>query len=219
MEQARDGAPDELWVRADRQTKGRGRHGRAWVSEPGNFFASTLVRLRPADLPASQLAFTAAFALSNALEGWIAADRLSLKWPNDVLLDGAKLSGILLERDSDAVVIGFGVNLESHPQGIEGGAISVRAAGITPPSPEILLDTLALVWRRCIEHWREHGFETIRNAWIARAHKPGTPLAVRLADGQMLNGTYDGLEADGALILRLPDGETRAIHAGDIFTI
>src|SRR3546814_17137925 len=96
---ARQGAPEGQWVRADRQTGGRGRRGRTWVSEPGNLYASTLIRLRGGDPPAQQLGFVAALALHRALSAWAPAARLSLKWPNDLLMDGAKLSGILRERE------------------------------------------------------------------------------------------------------------------------
>ena len=114
-EQAAAGAPDGLWVRADRQTGGRGRRGRAWASEAGNLFATTLCRPQPGEGPAQQLSFVAALALDHALQWWVPHERLALKWPNDVLLDDVKCSGILLEGIDGATIIGFGVNLAHHP--------------------------------------------------------------------------------------------------------
>ncbi|RZL52832.1 MAG: biotin--[acetyl-CoA-carboxylase] ligase, partial [Sphingomonas sp.] len=111
---ARQGAEEGLWLRAERQTAGKGRLGRQWVSEPGNLYASTLVRLRPADPAPATLALVAAVALHRAV-GVFLPDAARLKWPNDLLLGDAKLSGILLERSEDAVVVGIGVNLAHHP--------------------------------------------------------------------------------------------------------
>src|SRR3954468_5499421 len=102
---AREGAPEGLWLRADRQTSGKGRQGRAWQSPPGNLHASTLVRLRPDDPPAPTLALVAAVALHEVVTPH--APAATIKWPNDLLVDGAKLAGILLERQGDAVVVGF----------------------------------------------------------------------------------------------------------------
>ncbi|MBM3929212.1 MAG: biotin--[acetyl-CoA-carboxylase] ligase, partial [Sphingomonadales bacterium] len=116
---ARSGAAEGRWLRAVQQSAGRGRQGRIWQSAPGNLYASTIVRLRPHDPPAATLALVAAVALDDALgllcPSLRVAGRLAIKWPNDLLLDGAKLVGILLERADDAVVIGFGVNCTHHP--------------------------------------------------------------------------------------------------------
>lgn len=177
------------------------------------------MRVGPADPPAAQLGFVAAVALFDALSAWAVASRLALKWPNDLLLDGKKLSGILLERAGDAVVVGFGVNLVDHPDNVEQPAISLDAAGIAPTSPEALLAALSEGWAEGVRRWRADGFAPVREAWIARAHKRGTALAARLADGEILRGGYDGIDPDGALLLRLGDGATRVIHAGDIFAL
>lgn len=208
-----------MWVRADRQTGGRGRRGRIWVSEPGNLFASTLLRLQPADPPAQQLGFVAALALDRALSAWVPQKRLRLKWPNDVLLDDRKLSGILLERQDDAVVVGFGVNLMHHPDDSERPAISLEAAGILPPSPDAFLQALADAWSVEVARWRAQGFLPVRDDWMARAHAFGAPLVARLADGAEYRGSYDGLDPDGALLLRLADGSVRTVHAGDVFAL
>jgi BirA family biotin operon repressor/biotin-[acetyl-CoA-carboxylase] ligase len=209
-------------LRAERQLAGRGRQGRAWVSPTGNLYASTIVRLRPTDPPAATLALVAAVALEEAVSVYYHPGEgrrgAMLKWPNDLLLDGAKLSGILLERAGDAVVIGIGVNLAHHPTDTDRIATSLAAHGVAiEPAP--FLETLAESFARWLARWRNEGVPAIRDRWVARAHPPGTALTARLPDGTSVDGLFERLDADGALILRLADGTTRVIHAGDVFLI
>lgn len=208
-----------MWLRADRQTGGRGRQGRAWVSPPGNLHASTLVWLRPGDPAAATLAFVAAVALEEAMAAFCAPARVALKWPNDLLLDGVKLAGILLERYGDAVVAGFGVDLAHVPEGLDRPATSLAAAGIAIPDPNAMLLSLATAFARWLDVWRTEGFAPVRARWLVRAHPAGTPLAVALPSGERLEGAFDGLAPDGALLLRLANGSARAIHAADVFLI
>ena len=205
---AREGAPEGLWLRADRQTGGKGRQGRAWQSPPGNLHASTLVRLRPGDPPAPTLALVAAVALQAALRPH--APAALIKWPNDLLVGGAKLAGILLERQGDAVIIGFGVNLAHHPGGLERPAISL----IPPVEPAAFLGRLAAGFESWLERWRAEGLAPVRAAWHAAAHPVGTALTATDA-----RGTFEGLDETGALRLRLEDGGLRIIHAGDVFLL
>jgi BirA family biotin operon repressor/biotin-[acetyl-CoA-carboxylase] ligase len=122
-----------LWLRAERQTDGRGRQGRHWHSPAGNLYASTLVRLRPGDPPPATLAMVAAVALHEILSAYAPGRIVLIKWPNDLLVEGRKISGVLLERVEEAVVIGMGVNLASHPQDIDRPATSLAAiAGLSP---------------------------------------------------------------------------------------
>ena len=165
---ARD-LPDGSWVRADTQTGGRGRRGRTWVSVPGNLFASVVTRPQPGEGPAQQLSFVAAVALARALDRWVAAERLTLKWPNDVLLDGVKVAGILLEGGAGATIIGFGVNLAGQPAVTERPATSLPAAGIAAPPAADVADALAAAFAEVRTTWRDHGFAAIRTAWLARA--------------------------------------------------
>lgn len=215
---ADSGAEEGLWLRADRQTAGRGRLGRAWQSPPGNLYASTLVRLRPADPPAATLALVAAVALEEVVSAYLGHHGTTLKWPNDLLLGGAKLSGILLERAGDAIVIGFGVNLAHHPVDLDRPATSLAAHGAMP-TPDDFVATLADALARWIARWRGEGLAPIRDRWSARAHAPGTALTAHLPDGSAVDGTFERLDGDGALILRLADGTARVIHAGDVFLI
>ncbi|MDF7773897.1 biotin--[acetyl-CoA-carboxylase] ligase [Sphingomonas sp. AOB5] len=214
---ARSGAAEGLWLRAERQTAGKGRQGRAWESPVGNLFASTLVRLRPSDPQGATLALVAAVALEDAVSTFLPGQAM-LKWPNDLLIDGAKLSGILLERVDDAVIIGFGVNLAHHPEGLERPVTGLAAHGVTP-DPHIFLETLAESLERWIARWRGEGLGPVRDRWLARAHPMGTALTARQADGSSQDGLFGGLTGDGALILRLADGSSHVIHAADVFLI
>jgi BirA family biotin operon repressor/biotin-[acetyl-CoA-carboxylase] ligase len=215
---AASGTGEGFWLRAERQTGGRGRQGRVWQSPPGNFYGSTLVRLRASDPAPATLALVAAVALEEAARVHAPEAALSIKWPNDLLLGGAKLAGILLERAGDAVVVGIGVNLAHHPEGLDRPVTSLAAHG---PAPDVatFAETLAESFERWIARWRGEGLAPVRERWIARAHAAGTALAATLPDGQRIEGLFDRLDGDGALILRLADGSVRAIHAADVFLI
>jgi BirA family biotin operon repressor/biotin-[acetyl-CoA-carboxylase] ligase len=215
---AASGAEEGLWLRAERQTAGRGRQGRAWVSPPGNLYASTIVRLRPGDPPPATLAMVAAVALDEVVRTVLPGGDLSIKWPNDLLLGGAKLSGILLERAGNAVVIGIGVNLVHHPEGLPRPVTSLAAHDV-PVDPEPFLEMLADGFARWLERWRGEGLDPVRRRWVERAHPKGTALTANLPDGAAVEGLFDGLDSDGALVLRLADGTSRVIHAADVFLI
>lgn len=207
---------DDHWVIADRQTAGRGRRGRAWNDGAGNLMASVLVK---AAGPVQQLSFVAALALHDALAALAGqGQRFALKWPNDVLLDGVKCSGILLERQGDALVIGIGVNLAGHPQGTERPATSLAAAGLPVPTPLALLDDLAAAFAHWRAVWQGQGFAPVRAAWLARAAGLGGRIVARLGH-EAPEGQFTGLADDGALLMRLDDGTSRAIHAGEVFAL
>jgi BirA family transcriptional regulator, biotin operon repressor / biotin---[acetyl-CoA-carboxylase] ligase len=205
---AREGAPEGLWLRAGRQTGGKGRQGRAWRSPPDNLHASTLVRLQPGDPPAPTLALLAAVALHDMVKPH--APDARIKWPNDLLIDGAKLAGILLERQGDAVIVGFGVNLAHHPEGLDRPATSLKP----PVAPAAFLKRLAAAFETWLDRWRAEGLAPVRAAWLAAAH----PIGAALTAGDA-RGTFDGLDESGALRLRLEDGGLRIIHAGDVFLL
>lgn len=204
------------WLVADRQTSGRGRQGRDWLGGAGNFMGSTVVRLTPHDPPAPTLALLAGLALYETVSPLLAdPSALSLKWPNDLLIGRAKLAGILLERESDAVVIGIGVNLAAAPQ-VEGReTIALTALG-PAPDRDGFAEALAAAFDRELDRWRTVGTEPLLRRWQAAAHPVGTPLTVHEPDGSIASGTFAGLGADGTLQLRLEDGAVRPIHAGDV---
>lgn len=220
---ARAGAAEDAWLRADRQTAGRGRQGRAWDSPTGNLYASTLVRVRPSCPSPATLALVAAVALEEVIRllihrGGLDVTGLRLKWPNDLLLDGAKLSGILLERAEDAVVIGIGVNLAHHPDLGERRTTSLASHGIDV-APEMVLEMLMEAFSRWLGRWRGEGVAPVRARWLERAHPVGTALSATMPDGTVHEGLFDGLSSDGALNLRLASGDRRVIHAADVFLL
>ncbi len=213
---AQAGAAEGIWLRAERQNAGRGRVGRPWSDGAGNLFASTIVRLSPGDPPAPTLTLVAAIALAEAVAA-VAPGLATIKWPNDLLIGGAKLSGILLERGAgNAVVIGFGVNLASHPHLTDRPTTSLLEHGVAA-DPAMLLDLLRDRFSVWLDLWRGHAMTTIRDAWEASAHPRGTPLRVRLPDGGERQGRFDGLDTDGALRLLNDDGVVILVHAGDVF--
>ena len=214
------GAPEGLWLRADAQDGGRGRLGRIWESPSGNLFASTIVRLRDTDPSPASLAFVTAVAVFDAVRQMAPQVPICVKWPNDILTpDGAKLCGVLLERASDAVVVGIGLNLVWHPQNLERKVTDLLTLGATPPDAQTAVEIVAEVFARYLAIWRQSGVEVIVRHWEARAHPRGTALSAKLPDGEHLDGLYAGLNEDGALQLRLADGAIRAIHAAHVFLI
>ncbi len=207
-------------MRADTQDHGKGRMGRNWASPAGNLFASTIVRLLPSDPAAQSIAFVAAIALHKTVSKLSPFAIAQIKWPNDILtLDGAKLCGILLERAGDAVVVGFGVNLASHPKGLERPVSCIAALGLTVPPPQEFLEILAADFADTILHWRTFGASSIFLDWQIRAHPIGTMVSGQLPNGENFNGAYDGLSQDGALRLRLANDAIHVIHAADVFLV
>lgn len=135
-----------------------------------------------------------------------------LKWPNDLLLLGRKLAGILLERSGNRVVVGFGVNLASAPD-LEDRQCASLSGRITP---QAFAPLLAGSVARLLQLWRDSPPPLIAQAWLARAHPPGTPLKVHASSDEIVSGRFDGLESDGALRLRRHDGSLEIVRAGDI---
>jgi BirA family biotin operon repressor/biotin-[acetyl-CoA-carboxylase] ligase len=212
LAEAQAGAPEGLWLRAESQTGGRGRVGRSWQSPPGNLYASTIVRLHAAEPEAATLALVAAVALEEVASAYAGPGRLLLKWPNDLMAGHAKLAGILLERAGDAVVIGFGVNLAHHPENLERPTSSLAALGGAAPDPGAFLLDLAESFARWLARWRGEGLAPVRARWLERAHPIGSALAAHGTEG-----LFEGLDADGALLLRRADGGVETIRAGDVF--
>ncbi|MCM8557017.1 biotin--[acetyl-CoA-carboxylase] ligase [Sphingomicrobium sp. GRR-S6-50] len=201
------------WLVAKRQDAGRGRQGRDWEGLDGNFFGSTLVQLKDGDPPAATLSLVAGLALIDAVELAAPQADLMLKWPNDLLLGGAKLAGILLERSGGKVVAGFGVNLAAAPE-IEGREIASLKDDVVI-APEAFAPLLAGAFSRLLSAWRSSEPSAIIMAWMQRGHPVGTDLSVHDGDGVVKQGRFAGLTEDGAL--RLDTGETMLeIRAGDV---
>ena len=220
---AHGGASEGTVVWALEQTAGRGRRGRVWMSPRGNLYASLI--LRP-DCPAgraAQLGFVTALSLGDALRVKLpATDSLSYKWPNDVLMHGRKLAGILLESDTGTggelafVVIGVGVNLVSSPRQVELPATSAAEEGFDPPSPGALIEEFTTHFRSWLKRWRMAGFAPVRMAWLAGATPLGELIRVRLENGTLC-GRFVDIDHDGALLLETAEGRQR-ISAGEILS-
>jgi len=210
-----------LWAKS--QTAGKGRQGRTWVSPPGNVYASYLLAAPENKAAAPEIGFVAAIAVFDAIcdlpRHNTAPPPLQCKWPNDVLLDGGKVSGILPEMLTGPdgrswLVLGIGINLESMP----------TEATMYPPTalilhhidsrPEHALTVLSRALAFWLEKWRAEGFEIIRHAWLERGPHIGTPVSVGLQSGTV-EGTFAGLDTNGALLLDTPTGQRR-ILAGDV---
>ena len=220
---ARGGEAGPLWVTSARQTAGRGRRGNAWTSEPGNLYASLLLTDAVPAGKAPELCFVAALALHDAVGEAIPRLRakLKVKWPNDLLLDGAKFAGILIEAEttqgsSPAVVIGFGVNCAHHPGDTPYPATDLAACGAAV-TPEALLARLSGAMQARLEQWDSGaGFAATRADWLTRAAGIGGDIIVRVANRE-LTGKFETLDRIGRLMLRLPAGTLEAITVGEVF--
>ncbi|WP_299307171.1 biotin--[acetyl-CoA-carboxylase] ligase [uncultured Croceicoccus sp.] len=207
------------WLVADRQTAGRGRLGREWYDGAGNFMGSTVVALNGGDPAAHTLALVAALAVYETIAAALAdTRRLMLKWPNDVLWEGAKIAGILLERQGDTVVAGIGVNLARAPQ-IDGMATASLADMGVHVARDALAQELAHQFAVCLALWRGSGLVEIVSRWIARGPARGTLLSASVPGEGAVTGRYAGLGPDGSLRLSLADGRERAIYAGEVAMI
>jgi BirA family biotin operon repressor/biotin-[acetyl-CoA-carboxylase] ligase len=219
---AEAGEAGPLWIAAQRQTAGRGRRGRAWETGAGNLAATYLFTTAMPAARAAQISFVAALAVADTAGVFVPPSLVSLKWPNDLLLGGVKAAGILVESGSLPggalwVAVGVGVNLASAPTASDRPATTFAAhMRAPPPAPLDALERLA----EAMEHWRGvwegTGFAAIAEAWTARAHGIGERCVANLAT-ESVEGVAEGLDADGALLLRTADGALRRITAGDVY--
>lgn len=199
------------WLIADRQTTGRGRQGREWLDGAGNFMGSCVVHPRHGDPAPSSLALLAGLALHEVIAPRVAQPhRAMLKWPNDLMVGRAKLAGILLEREGEAVIVGIGVNVVEAPQLTGRETVSLAGLGIAL-SRDDLAAALARQFDLELERWRGFGLSPIIARWLLAGHPQGTRMT---AAGQ--DGTFAGLTHEGGLQLRLADGSLRTIHAGEV---
>ena len=211
---ARDGAPDLTLVWAREQTAGRGRQGRSWASPRGNLYLSLVLRPQAKAATAAQLSFVACIAVGETVAE-LGAQDIEYKWPNDVLVGGRKISGVLLEAESGGdglayLVLGVGINLASSPAQTRYPATSLHGAAPV----EAALEAFArhfLAWYR---RWTAEGFAPIRDAWLARAARLGQTIEVRLPDAT-LEGVFAELGAGGELMLDTATGR-RIVTAGDV---
>lgn len=223
LEAARHGDPGPLWITAERQVEGRGRRGRSWVSERGNLYASWLI-LDPAPLAhLSNLPLVASLGVRNGLAALMRHNdaAVSVKWPNDILIGGAKCVGVLLESERlpdgrMAVVVGCGVNVAHMPKDTPYSVTSLAREGIAQ-GVEQVFDAVADGLESAMGDFRRGaGFDAVRHEWLRHAMGLGSACRVNLAD-ETLTGRFEALDSEGRLVLMGDDGSRRAISAGDLF--
>jgi len=220
LERARAGAAEGLLVVASEQLAGRGRHGRSWHSPPGNLYASLLLRPDQPLLACTSLALVAGLVLAEAISRLHPhlAPRLALEWPNDLLLGGAKLAGVLLEtagsHGREGIVVGMGVNVARHPDGRDRPATSLRAAGAPNADVDSLLATLVAVWPPLYARWCEGGFAPLAPSYRALLRGIGRPVRVHRGAG-VVEGVLRGVDEHGALLVGC-GGRTLVLTSGEV---
>ena len=216
---AADGETGPLWLLADMQTGGRGRLGRSWVSEPGNLYATFLFPLAAGPEVAAQASFVAALAVHDTVMALRPELSPRIKWPNDVLIGGAKVCGVLPEVVGERptrIAIGCGLNVTHAPQGTPYPVTALDQGGRHGLSVEQVFTTLDTALTRRLAQWDDgRGFASIRSAWSERALGLGGGVSAGSAT-QTLSGTFKGLAADGALLLEDATGRVTPIHSGEV---
>jgi len=214
---AQNGASEGHWLRAEKQSGGKGRLGRKWESPEGNLYCSTLVELSPGDPAPPSLSFVTALAVYQVIQHYLPGAGIMLKWPNDILVSDAKICGILLERAGDFVVAGIGVNIAVLPEVDGRNVTSLHHEGADiSVMPSEFLDRLAESFAKKLNDWRRSGLPILLEQWQQLAHSVGTELSVSTETGDQITGEFDGLSQDGALRLRKLDGTLIEIRAGDV---
>jgi BirA family transcriptional regulator, biotin operon repressor / biotin---[acetyl-CoA-carboxylase] ligase len=207
-----------FWVTSDEQTTGRGRSNHRWISEPGNLYASVAFEPDCAPSQYPQLGLVAAVAVFDTVSKWVGTEKIKLKWPNDCLVEGAKISGILIEAlciPSTAVVVGCGVNVVSKPSNNEYPTTALHDYN-TEATTEGVFETLKHQLNKWLAVWgRGSKFSQIREEWLLRAKCDGQRLLVTNG-ATKLDGTCRGLNTDGALLLEKRDGSIAPVYAGDV---
>jgi BirA family transcriptional regulator, biotin operon repressor / biotin---[acetyl-CoA-carboxylase] ligase len=213
------GEPGPRWFIALRQTAGYGRQGRAWRQATGDFAGTLAFKPQAAASVLGQISFIAALAVASALDEYVAPRKLALKWPNDILIDGAKAAGILLEHigggEGALLAVGIGVNIVSAPADVAYKTARLVDHADQPPSPADLAARIDHHFWAYMKDWRANGFANIRQLWLTRARGIGEAITVRLPNEE-LSGVFEGINESGALILQ-SGAEKRIISAGDVF--
>ncbi|MGH6874867.1 MAG: biotin--[acetyl-CoA-carboxylase] ligase [Aestuariivirgaceae bacterium] len=213
------GEQGPLWIWADRQLQGRGRLGRSWISEAGNLYATLLLSLAMPPTAAGSLGVAVSLAALTALRRFIAMQvKLELKWPNDVLIEGKKVAGILVEstirREGMVFAIGCGINLRSAPSHTRYGATALAAHG-AQVAPGEALEALAEEVNHLLSRWNAGaGFSELRAEWLQHARGLGSLVSVA-AGGSMIDGHFEGLSDTGGILLRSRAG-LQELHAGEV---
>lgn len=222
---ARGGGCRGAVIWAKKQSEGKGRMGRCWVSSEGNLFVSVLLQPDKPLKEFAQLSFVTAVAVIESLEALLAEGHaLQCKWPNDILLNGRKLGGILLESFQTGegsqpwVVVGIGINVDCYPPRTEFPATCLKEAGVELVSAKIILSRFIHHFIERYDEWNAGGFAPVRKRWKQAAWGIGARLCARLPDGE-IEGVCEGIDTRGSLKLTLDDGSSRLVHAGDVFPV
>lgn len=210
---AERGETGPVWIIARKQTAGRGRRGRSWQTGPGNLATTLLFRPAARQGDYGQLSFAAALSVYDLAIDIAPHAVIATKWPNDVLANGRKLAGILLESGADWLAVGIGVNLRTAPKGL--GGIALSECGVNAPSPEDALTSLALHWACWYDEWVRNGFEPLRKAWLERTLGLGSVIRARLSHKER-SGVFEGIDSKGSLLLS-DNGQMHVIAAGEVF--
>jgi BirA family biotin operon repressor/biotin-[acetyl-CoA-carboxylase] ligase len=207
------GISSETIIIADKQIKGRGRTGKSWVSPEGNFYASLIINQETDVSKLTEFTFIAALAVGSTLLSFINDLNLQYKWPNDILMDNKKISGILLERKSNShwLIIGIGININHAPL--------PEATCISEPMSNIdLLKELIINFNKLRKQWLLSGFDAIREMWLQRAFKLNKQISIKLAD-KLYEGAFTDIDKSGRLVLQQKDGSLIYFDAGELFIL
>ena len=221
MRQIEGGAGDGLWIVAEEQSGGRGRGGREWVSKVGNLYSSLICEIGKDIFGAAQLSFVSALAVRDTVFECLQHDNIKCKWPNDVLVEGKKISGILLEScvgkemNNNYIILGIGINITHHPEVALYDAVHINEQAEQEYCPADVFVILAQKMAHWLKIWQEKGFDPIRESWLSTAKGIGEQITVRLPTEQLI-GRFVDLDRDGALKLAI-DNEIKLIHSGDVF--
>ncbi|MET0427000.1 MAG: biotin--[acetyl-CoA-carboxylase] ligase [Microvirga sp.] len=226
LEAGRAGDPGPLWVTAERQSAGRGRRGRAWSSGRGNLYASLLLRDPAPMADLANIPLVAAVGLRNGIAQLpgIDRDRVRIKWPNDILIGGAKTVGILIESEKPAgepqlVVLGCGVNIAHWPDDAPYAVTGLHREGYRGTAAEAFAP-LADGVEKALDLWdRGRGFASVRDQWLAHAVGLGQPCRINLPGGDVAEGLFEELDPMGRLVLARPGGRRQVFSAGDLFLL
>lgn len=210
---ASQGIAEGLVVQGGEQTGGRGRRGNTWTSPKGNLYQSILLRPSVARMRWGELSFVIAVALADTvLQCGVDDEDIALKWPNDVLVKGEKLAGILIEAGDDFVIVGTGVNIQLAPED------KARLSDYT----DLSIDQCRDIFLGCIKHyysmWQETGFAPIREKWMGKAYRLHEMIQARTPQS-VHEGVFEGLDENGTLLLRLKNGEVQKVTSGEIINV
>lgn len=217
-----NGAGEGTVIRADRQTAGRGRRGREWISESGNLYCSFILKPQCPLSQANQLSFVMALAVGETILSFLSLpESLSYKWPNDLLLNKEKVGGILIETESkggqqvESCVVGIGVNLQSCPSNMSYPVTSLKNHAKMTPILEVLFSELLDKIKTFYHIWKQDGFEPIREKWLHRAYSLGEDLSIVVGE-KKIRGKFIGLDSSGGLLIKGEDNSIQTLLSAEI---